>query len=266
MKTMKKIVFGLLILLFLPLCGCSLFPQDRIETLTGWSFQLNEGTNDYSLFFGLLNQDGKAIFADVDVDIRIVNEDGEEVYTATASVSEEDFGYYTSQTAGEEYLANVRIPASDIAPGTSESGTVFLTVYKTDVASFDEVHCDALYCLPIKDIQLICDSLPLQLAVPNYLGDMDSVIEINGVAYSFDKDSPSMLKITLSGKKIQGDDASGYDIIGYKLYDSDDYLVDSGSVYLSALSEGDKFKDSSIIVYDVIPGTTYVLKLTESDW
>ena len=266
MKSMKKIVFCLLILLFLPLCGCSLFSQDRIETLAGWTFQASEGTGDYSLFFGLLNQDGKAVSAGVDVDIRIVNEDGEEVYAGTASVSEEDFGYYTSKAAGEEYLANVRIPESDIAPGTSESGTVFFTVYKTDTVSFDEVSCPAFSCLPVKDVQLTYGPLPLRLVVPDYLGGTDSVIEISDVAYSFDKDIPSLLKITLSGKKLQGDGTSGYDIIGYKLYDSDDYLVDSGSVYLSGLSEGDKFRDSSITVFDVVPGTTYVLKLTESDW
>lgn len=55
-------------------------------------------------------------------------------------------------------------------------------------------------------------------------------------------------------------------MIDYKLYDSDDYIVDSGNIYLSGLSKGDKFRDDSIIIYDVIPGTTYVLKLTEYDW
>ncbi|MDE6017027.1 MAG: hypothetical protein K2H41_15280 [Acetatifactor sp.] len=263
---MKKICFTLSLLLSLLLCGCSMTQKNSIETLKGWSFQFNEGTNDYSLFFGLLSQDGESISADVDVDIRIVNENDEEVYSGTKSVSADDFSYYTSQAAGEQYLANVRISASDIALGTSTSGKVFLTVYKDEIVRFDEVNCNALYCLPIKDVSLTCDSLPIEVKVKDYLGNTESIIQINDVVYKFEKDYLPQLEITISGEKTYGTDSSGYDIIGYKLYDSDDYMVNSGSIYLSGLSEGDKFRDNSVTIYDVVPGTTYVLKLTEYDW
>lgn len=263
---MKKIRFLLPLLLLFLLCGCSAVQRSSIETLKGWSFQFNEGTNDYSLFFGLLNQDGESISADIDVDIRIVNEDDEEVYRGTKSVSEGDFSYYTSQANGEEYLANVKIPASDIAPGTSANGKVFLTVYKAGVVGFDEVNCDALYCLPIKDVQLACDGFPLELKMKDYYGDTQSIIEINDISYSFQKDYLPQLEITISGEKTYGTNSSDYDIIDYKLYDSDDYMVDSGMIYLSKLSVGDKFRDSSTIIYDVTPGMTYTLKLTEYDW
>lgn len=88
------------------LCGCSFAPTgittSDIETLKGWSFQYNEGTNDYSVLFALLIQSDRYVSEDVDVDIRIVNDDGTEVYKATHSVSKDDFGYYTSQAAGEQ--------------------------------------------------------------------------------------------------------------------------------------------------------------------
>ena len=100
-----------LCLIFL-LSGCSSsapftdepFTSDPdIQTLTGWSFQYNEGTDDYSLFFGLLDQNRAAVSANVTIDIRIVNEENEEVFSGTRSVSENDFGYYTSKAAGESY-------------------------------------------------------------------------------------------------------------------------------------------------------------------
>lgn len=100
----------------------------------------------------------------------------------------------------------------------------------------------------------------------DYLGNTESIIQVNDVAYSFEKDYLPQLEITISGEKIYGTDNSGYDIIGYKLYDSDDYMVDSGNIYLRALGVGDKFKDTSLIAYDVTPGMTYTLKLTEYDW
>lgn len=42
--------------------------SERIETMKGWSFQYNQGTDDYSLFFGLLDDEGEAVSANVDVD------------------------------------------------------------------------------------------------------------------------------------------------------------------------------------------------------
>lgn len=263
---MKKAVFAVSLLFLFLLYGCSVPQTTRIETLKSWSFQFNEGTNDFSLFFGLLDKNGDSISAEVDVDIRIVNENNEEVYQNTKTVSKDDFAYYTSQAAGEQYLANIKIPASDISAGTSSNGKVYLTVYKSDIVRFDEVNCEALYCLPIKDVQLTCDALPLELNIKDYFGNTESIIQINDVSYSFERDYFPRLEITVLGEKTYGSQSMGYDIISYKLYDDDGYMVDSGNIYLSALSQGDKFKDDSLVIYDVTPGTSYTLKLVEYDW
>ena len=62
------LVWGLVIALLLSGCGSS---ASRVETLKNWSFQYNEGTSDYSLFFGLAEKNDKPLSADVDVDIRM---------------------------------------------------------------------------------------------------------------------------------------------------------------------------------------------------
>ena len=70
---MKKIAISLVLLLLLNLCGCSILPVgtniSNIETLKSWSFQYNEGTNDYSVFFALLTDTERYVSADVDADI-----------------------------------------------------------------------------------------------------------------------------------------------------------------------------------------------------
>ena len=78
----------------------------------------------------------------------------------------------------------------------------------------------------------------------------------------------SQLKIALLGEKVYGKDSGGiaYDVIDYKLYDSEGYSIDSGSVFLDSLREGEKFKDSSIVIYDITPGETYELQLMERSW
>ena len=105
------LVCGLVIALLLSGCGSS---ASRVETLKSWSFQYNEGTSDYSLFFGLANKNDKSLSADVDVDIRIVNDANEEVYAGTKSVSTDDFGYYTSQAAVEKFQSIFGLPVTGI--------------------------------------------------------------------------------------------------------------------------------------------------------
>lgn len=267
---MKKIMLPFIIILILSLGGCSLLVMNfasnaDVETLKSWSFQSNTGTDDYSLFFGLLNSNNKYISADVDVDIRIVNDAGEEVYNATKSVSEKDFDNYESQAAGKQYLANIRIPSSEIKSGKSSNGTVYLTVYKDDIVDFNEVNCAALYCLPVADVQLSAKDLPVEISIKGYTGSVESILKVTDVSYLYEKEYTPKLKITFSGEKIYGSN-SGYDIISYKLYDSKDYLVDSGNVYLRALSEGDKFKDDSIVIYDITPGENYTVQFFEYSW
>ena len=257
------LMWWLVIALLLSGCGSS---ASRVETLKSWSFQYNEGTSDYSLFFGLTDKNDKPLSAGVDVDIRIVNDENEEVYTGTKSVSPDDFGCYTSRAAGEQYLANVRIPAAEIKAGKSESGKVYFTVYKGNAIRFDEVNCDALYCLPIEEVQVTFDSFPLDLKMKDFMGSTASVIQIQGAEFKFDKDYSPQLTITITGEKKSGSSDSGYDMISYKLYDSAGYLVDSGNIYLSSLSAGDKFKDDSVVIYDITPGESYTFQLSEYSW
>jgi hypothetical protein len=80
-----------------------------------------------------------------------------------------------------------------------------------------------------------------------------------------EKEYMPQLKITLVGQKTYGN-SSNYDIISYKLYDSEGYMVKAGSVYLRSLDNGDKFKDDSIVVYDITLEESYSLWLMEYSW
>lgn len=260
---MKKLFIPLIFVLICSLTGCSLLPGGSIETLKGWSFQYNQGTNDFSLFFGLLNGNDQYISAEVDVDIRIVNESGEEVYKATKSVTRKDFGNYESKAAGKQYLAEIRIPEADIATGKSSNGTVYLTVYKENVVRFDEVNCAALYCLPVSDLTLVAENLPTEISVKGYDGSVESKIRIEDVSYTCDKLLSTTLKITVSGTKTYGSSKIGYDMVAYKIYDSKGYVVESGNLFINGVGKGDKFKDDSISVYDITPGDTYKIVFSE---
>lgn len=66
--------------------------------------------------------------------------------------------------------------------------------------------------------------------------------------------------------RIIDDTNSSYDIISYKLYDNNGYVADTGNIYLSSLSNGDKFKNEAITYYDAVPGETYTLRFFEYSW
>ena len=70
----------------------------------------------------------------------------------------------------------------------------------------------------------------------------------------------------MSGTKTYVTGNLSYDIISYKLYDSEGYVVESGDLFLDGLSEGDRFKDDSIVIYDAIPGEVYTIVFTEASW
>ena len=265
---MKKNVFVLIVLLLITLCGCSILQQmteidPGVQTLKSWSFQSNSGTDDYSVFFALFDNSGKAVSASATVEIRIVNDSDEEVYRGSKKITKSDFGYYTSKSEGEQYLADVRIKASEIKPGKSNSGTVYITIYNENAFRFDEVNCRALFSLPVADVAVISDQLPIEIDCKGYDGKLETKIRVEDVSYTFDKGLLQQLKIVFSGTKTYGKTSTTYDIITYKLYDSGGYVVDTGNIYLRSLGQNDKFRDDSIVFYDVSPGETYTIRFFE---
>jgi hypothetical protein len=233
--------------------------------LKNWQFQYNESTNDYSVFFAFYNKNDVAIASDATVEIRITDESGNELYKATKNITKNYFGNYTSTSKGNQYLANIRIPKSDVSEGISTSGIVYLKIYKENTFEFDEVNCKALYCLPVKPVTVTAERLPFEIVLKDYSGKTESTIVIEEVTFSFNSSLLSGLEISIAGAKTYGSNASR-EIIGYKLYDSQGYMVKTGSITLSNLEQGDRFKDKTITFYDAVPGESYVIRFSENPY
>ena len=86
----------------------------QVATLRSWSFHYDSKAKEYSIFFGLLNVDDEPVAADVYVDIRIVNNRNEEVYKATKLIFKDNYAYYETPFSGTEYLAEIKIAASEL--------------------------------------------------------------------------------------------------------------------------------------------------------
>lgn len=264
MKKIGSVCLAFLFLLSFALCGCGEGIKVRyVTTLKNWFFQENAGANEYDLFFSLHGDDGDAIDAEVTADVRIEDESGNVLYKKTHTVTEKDYGDYTRQNT-ELHLACVRVPKSAVLPGVSSSGKAYLKVYREEIVEFDEVSCDVYYGLPVKDVKLVCDELPMEVNIIDYSNRVEGAVRIDEIKYSSDCSFSTVnLEIEVLGVKIKGKTSSLYDIINYKIYDSQGYRVKDGSLYLSSLSEGDKFKEKISIYSGITPGETYTIKFEE---
>lgn len=196
---MKKLLIVTVAILLL-LTGCSAISS--VDTMNGWSFQYNEGTNDYSLFFGLCDSHENYVSASATVKIKIINDNDELVYEGTKEITKKDFGTYSSQVAGERYLADLRIAKDEIAEGSSADGKVYFTVSNPGKFSFDEVNCEAFSCLPTKGVKIDVGELPLELVQKDLWGKIESKLTITDITYKFDAGyGLSTLKFVISGEK-----------------------------------------------------------------
>lgn len=124
-----------------------------------------------------------------------------------------------------------------------------------------------------KDVKLQLPSCPVQIDVKGQNGTITESLRIDsaelspsGVISFGDDDSEfSDISFIFSGEKIFDADDEGYTkncSIGYKLLDSEGYVIASGNAPLGGLASGDKFRLASTMPITVYGGEKYELVLT----
>ncbi len=230
-----------------------------------------DNENVYVLNFSFKDKDENRIAAPAYVDMRIENDNGVTVYEQRRYVNTKNFGTWTSSWYGDRYLASIRIKPEEITEGNITTGKVFFTVYLPGGIYFSESQVSASE-LPTYDATRDCKLVftefskdnPLTLKYRSY-----SELKLIGLDYEFVKRSNGNvdLKLSFTGEKTydsQGANHSGTCYIGYKLYDPEGYVLQSGTISTTSLSEGEKFRNAEKTFYDLIPGE-YKLSLIDVD-
>lgn len=199
---------------------------------------ITEQSDGVDINIALKDSKGYSVQASMNVDVKIVDDKGNIVYSETLVKT-------SSQS-------KVTIDYDDVKAGFTNTGTLYYTVYN-DYAYFDMVS---------KELKKLPWTVTIELPdVPqtiNYYSS--SSCKVTGIRYSV---SGSTLYFYFAGEKTydsKGNNHSGSCKIGWKLYDSEGYVVADGTCYTNSLAVGEKFKDASDSAYSVIrQGETYRL-------
>ncbi len=108
--------------------------------------------------------------------------------------------------------------------------------------------------------KVTCDT-SLPETINYYSGsNIQSSCQVTAVSFEVSGDD---LKIFMTGKKTYDSKGSGQSAsckIGWKLYNSQNYVVDDGTLYTNSLAVGEGFLNASDTAYDVlVPGESYRL-------
>lgn len=225
----------------------------------------HQDDNDrYVLVFSLLDASKKELAVPAVVKIHITNDKGEVVYTATKIVKTSDFGtWYYNNGAVEKLQATIYIYDNEIAAGAVSDGDIYFTVDNTGYFSFSESKL-SISDLPKKAAGINLPDVPCYIDDRTYSGTLEHSVKITNITYEVSGDD---LYIYFAGEKVYDSDGNNYSrscTIGWKLYDSEGYVVASGTCYTEALSVGEKFRNEKAYAWDcIVPGENYKLVILD---
>lgn len=242
----------------------------QISQITDRQVNYYTESNSHKVFFSLLNSSKQRVAANMNVDIKIINDNGEKVYEKTHQVTKNNYSEWTSHLVGTRYMASINIPRSEIVKGSSESGKIHVTV-TGKTAKFDE------YSLSINKLPYVSSAEKSSLNLPtiptilnnySWRGIIDAKVMITNIQYSFEESYDNKVKLTINfeGERIAAgvnDGKNEYTKISYKLY-KDGFVIKSGTTYTPSLNVGEKFKDEKEYFYSLEPGE-YTLELLNTN-
>jgi len=236
--------------------------RSTVEWLSEWQIWYEPEYDSFVLVFELADENEVPMSSDGTIDIRIVNDDGITVYEGTTDFSHRDFDfwYYENDTV-EKYQASILIGIQDIETSSCSQGTVYFTLEGEDYY-FDETSLP-VYDLPLLPISVDIPELPTKLSYCGYDGQIYTTVRIDDISYELMYGDS--LYFYYTGEKVYEsrgayDDSCGFE---WKLYDAEGYLIETGTVFISGLDTGDKFKNEEAYVFSgITAGQRYKLVLS----
>lgn len=237
----------------------------KVEWISNREIDDLEDEKQFRLMFSLKDSSENYLKVPVIVEIKIENDNGEVVYNATKIVRASDYSGWSNNFGKNWTAAAIYIKYSEITGGTTNKGDITFTVYN-DYVSFAPKTLAIYDNLPLKPTKVIMPTLPDTIHDYNWNNNVNSSCKITNITYEISGDD---LYLYFTGEKTYDAEGKKYSracSVGWKLYDSDGYIVDSGTFHSPNIAVGEKFKNEKAYAWDVItPGETYTLKIFNVD-
>lgn len=238
-------------------------PDTKIRYISDRKTQYDNANARQIVFFGLKTESGKFMSASGTASITITDESNYNIYKKDIKFTSKDFtNWSNSSWDSSRYLCGLYIYDKDIQGSSSESGTLSLKVTLDDGTWFD-VSKHSISNLPSIQVKIKTPSIPATYRDTRY-SSHTSVVQITKLTYTSSSRYDGTASVTFTiilklSSKIGESNVSDTVAVGYKLYDSDGLVVDSGHIYSDPIAIGESCKDT-FNIYDLNPRETYTLK------
>lgn len=221
---------------------------------------------EYTLLFSFYDEDEKELWMNCSVDITIKNGD-ENVYSATKTITEDDFSYWENFIGERSYCASITINENDIQKGSSSDGKVFFDVTGNEFGYkiFEKYEFNISELPRITSVDkssVALPSTPITLNDYTWNGDINSTIKIDKIDTKLEENFDDSFNITLifTGSKTFGE--YGFTYFNCRLINEEGFVVDSSMVFTKELNVGDKFNTLEGSFY-CIPEGKYTVEIFE---
>lgn len=228
----------------------------------------HDDTNKYQIvFFGLQDSNQNYTSASGVATITITDNSNYTLYQKDIPFSSADFTNWTNSSRdSSRYLCGLYINDADIEGSASSSGKLTLKVTLDDGTWFEEKVL-SISDLPSLTVNIILPEIPSNYKDMRY-SSYTSTVQVTKLTFetstSYDGTATVSFEaiLKLLSKTAYSNESSAVSV-GYKLYDSDGIVVDSGHIYSNPIAIGESSKET-FTIYDLNPRETYTLKLSNA--
>lgn len=236
--------------------------DNSIHYISDRSVQYNKAPDDYIVFFGLKNNNKELMHSSGIAEITIQDDGGAVIYQKDIRFDESDFtDWSNSSWDSSRYLCGLHIERSELAGAASSTGKLLLKVTLDDGTWFD---AKELYIsdLPPVTVDLVLPEIPSTYLDTRY-STYTSTVQVSKLEYEteiiYDGTATLTVEVVLKLLSKTGKvNESSTVCVGYKLYDSDGVVVDSGHMYSNPIAVGEASRED-FIIFDLDPRETYTL-------
>lgn len=230
---------------------------EMAQYISDREFFYHSGDDMYYIRFAFKDKDKNKIACPCTVSARLVNSEGNVVYSTTKELSmANDFWTWTWNNDQYSYrngiYATIPISRDEIATSSNAKGTMYISVTLENGSGWSEE------AIAVEDLPLKETTLSVETAIPQYITYNNAVVCVTSVSYNVEEkyDGTVTVHVFMDGECTSGIRKAVR--MRWTLSDNDGYTIDSGIWTFDTLSVGDKFRDKEFVIRFLKPGT-YIL-------